>query len=108
MTGEWPPLGTEIDHKDCCRDNDTWNNLRLATPAQNSANRGLRRDNTSGFKGVRSHYGKWRAEIMVNGKRKYLGSFTDPADAHAAYLAAAREAFGQCFNSSSEQLLAAA
>ena len=38
---------------------------------------------------------KWISFIMANGKRKYLGSFNDPAEAGAAYNAASRELFGE-------------
>ena len=72
-------------------------NLRPATYAQNGANRALLRNNTSGYKGV--HWDrrgrKWRAQIKVNDRSRYLGLFTDPVDAARAYNRAAMEAFGE-------------
>lgn len=71
-------------------------NLRLATPAQNLANMGRHRDNTSGFKGVHRHSsGLWAASICVNRKRTHIGYFRNPKDAARAYDAKARELRGE-------------
>src|SRR5690348_8900862 len=42
MTGEWPP--EMVDHKDLCRSNNRWANLRLATHGQNVQNTPARRN----------------------------------------------------------------
>jgi hypothetical protein len=42
---------------------------------------------------------RWISFLVANGKRKYIGIFNDPAEAHTAYAAAAREAFGEFFYS---------
>jgi hypothetical protein len=39
MTGEWPPGGLQIDHKDGDRTNNKASNLRLSTQSQNQYNR---------------------------------------------------------------------
>lgn len=72
-------------------------NLRLTNKQGNSANRGLQKNNTSGFRGVRkqSRANTWTAEIQVDGCRRYLGSFRTAAEAAHAYDAAAAEAFGE-------------
>jgi hypothetical protein len=70
-------------------------NLRPCTAAQNAANRALRRDARTGFKGVRAKGGKWLARIQASGVRRHLGSFETPEDAAKAYDAAAIESFGQ-------------
>lgn len=46
----------------------------------------------SGFRGVNPN-GKsgWSAEIYLNKKRRYLGTFRSPEEAYTAYLAAAKE-----------------
>lgn len=75
-------------------------NLRIATNAQNLRNRGKQRNNTTGFKGVAWHRasGKWTAQIVVNGKKRFLGYFTTPEAAHEAYTAAAKELHGEFAN----------
>jgi HNH endonuclease/AP2 domain len=95
MTGEWAPR--QIDHRDLDRANNRWDNLRRATLSQNAANRRRQRNNTSGFKGAHLHgkSGRWRAVIRKDGRGYYLGSFTTPRAAHEAYMAAARDLFGE-------------
>ena len=72
-------------------------NLRICTHAENMRNSKLNVKNTSGFKGVTWHkqIGKWMAQISLNGKRKYLGVFYDPIDAHEAYKIAALKMHGE-------------
>lgn len=82
-----------VDHKDGNGLNNKRENLRLATPAQNKQNSKLASNNKSGFKGVCKRKDKWQANINVNGKRIYLGQFTTPELAHAAYCAAADKYF---------------
>ena len=57
--------------------------LRIGTIADNNANRVKLKNNTSGVTGVSFHKGtqKWQAYISRNGKRKYLGLFSDFNDA---------------------------
>lgn len=72
-------------------------NLRLATASQNQANQRMRRDNTSGFRGVYWHAPgrRWRALIIAKGKRISLGYYDAREDAARAYDAAAIEFFGE-------------
>jgi hypothetical protein len=37
----------------------------------------------------------WFAQISVDGRSKHLGRFPTPEQAHAAYVAAAREHYGE-------------
>ncbi len=68
-------------------------NLRLSTTKQNSCNRGLSSNNTSGYKGVSfdKRNGLWKCRIGVNGKDKHLGYFDDPIQAARMYDKAATE-----------------
>lgn len=94
LWGAWSmPATPEIDHEnrdglDCRRAN-----LRAATGAQNCSNVAMRRSNRSGLKGVswHAHSSKWRATIQSNKKAVHLGLFDDASEAHAAYVAAAKD-----------------
>jgi len=72
-------------------------NLRIATRSQNGANRGLNKNNASGFKGVRLYKdrGQWEAGVRVNGQMKHLGFFATPEEAYEVYKAAMLELFGE-------------
>lgn len=88
----------QLDHKDRNPLNNRKNNLRICTTAENSRNsRVLRCSNTSGYKGVSwsTAQQKWTADITFNYKHIYLGAFTDPKQAAAAYNAKAVELHGE-------------
>ena len=73
-------------------------NLRPATESQNSQNRGIRSDNTSGYKGVGIYKprGNWRARISPEpGVRITVGYFDTPLEAAIAYDAAAVKYHGE-------------
>lgn len=81
MTGRWP--NNQIDHIDGNRLNNKWANLREASNQNNSKNQRIPSSNTSNTIGVYWHgrEKKWRAQIVVNGHLKYLGSFQDLEEA---------------------------
>lgn len=89
VTGGWPEA--MIDHKDTNRSNNAFANLRLATYNENLANASISKRNTTGKKGVTfdKSRGKFRAQIMVAGKRQSLGMFLSLDDASDAYDRAA-------------------
>lgn len=95
MTGEFP--NSQIDHANGDRADNRWKNLRLASQSQNNANAKLRKNNSTGLKGVEIHKqsGKWCARIAFNGTSKYLGIYDCPAAAHFAYLIAADKLHGE-------------
>lgn len=94
MTGRWPIK--EMDHINGDTLDDRWENLRECTREQNEANRGPRRTNSTGFKGVYPvPGGKFRASYHRRGKRVYLGPFLTPDLAHAAYAAAVEKFDGE-------------
>jgi hypothetical protein len=82
--GEWPDK--EIDHINGDPTDNRIVNLRLATPSQNAANRGLRANNTSGIKGVswskRSQ--RWLVHVTYEGAIYHLGLYDRIEDAKEA------------------------
>lgn len=72
-------------------------NLRDATATQNAANRGLDRNNTSGYKGVYWHIRdrKWVAHMEAERATIWLGYHPTAEAAARAYDAAALECFGE-------------
>jgi hypothetical protein len=95
MTGRWPIK--EIDHIDGNPLNNRWNNLREATPSQNSCNKDGGRGRSLELRGASydKTKRKWRSYINVRGKRTFLGDFETAEDAHNAYLEAARRLHGE-------------
>lgn len=93
-TGLSPP---RVDHKDGDGLNNRHRNLRPATHRQNEMNRGVNKNNTSGFKGVwrRKDTGKWAASIRVHGRTHHLGSYVTTREAAKAYNKAAKQHFGR-------------
>jgi hypothetical protein len=98
MTGEWPSLW--IDHKDGNPLNNRWDNLRQATPSENSRNRDY--STKMPYRGImrltsgRSSGGRWRARISVSpGKRIELGCFGSAEEAYEAYKRAAFKYHGE-------------
>lgn len=72
-----------IDHIDRNKLNNRKSNLRYCNQSQNNTNTKIRKDNTSGFKGVyfNKEKQKWRAYIFINKKYKSLGYFDKLEDA---------------------------
>jgi hypothetical protein len=83
-----------VDRIDGNPRNGRLGNLRAGTYAQNARN--TRSRSRTGFRGVlyRRHRNRFQARIWLNGRQVSLGLFTDPAEAHAAYVAAAEKNFG--------------
>ena len=86
--GNWPE--GMLDHINGIRDDNRISNLRLANDSQNSMNRGIRSDNTSGISGIHFHknLNKWRVQIEVGEKRRHIGVFNSLSEAKAARIAA--------------------
>ena len=81
--GEEP--SENIDHVDGDKQNNKIDNLRLHTPLENMRNRGVNKNNTTGYNGVYlTSSGKHRARIKVNGKLIGLGTFVNFEDAVTA------------------------
>lgn len=91
-----PSLDEQVGHVNHDGLDNRRENLRACSPTENARNRRLRSDNRVGLKGVAWHKGKkkWRSRIRISGVEKFLGYFDCPEKAHAAYLRAAEDLFG--------------
>lgn len=95
IVGEFPSLC--IDHINGDRMDNRFSNLRIAEHRQNCANARRSSANTSGLKGVSwsKAAGKWQANVKRDGVNIYLGLFKTREAAHAAYMDAAKQHFGE-------------
>lgn len=86
--GAWPE--GDIDHINGNRSDNRIANLRECSRGENLQNTRLRKDNTSGYPGVSFSKSKnrWISRIRVDGKRIWVGTFSDPDSAYNAYLKA--------------------
>ncbi len=86
----------EVDHINRNKRDNRSCNMRITDSSGNKQNKGLRCDNTSGFKGV-SYFAqypdiqmdrRWRARVYLSGKEKSLGYFKTAEEANDAAVAA--------------------
>lgn len=84
-------------HGGTTKNDNRKSNLRIATQGQNLMNTRLRKDNTSGAKGVRwrKDTGKWTANIWVDKKCISLGCYDNFEDAVMARKSAEVKYFGE-------------
>ena len=96
------PIDDEMDVDHICHNRRCVrpSHLRAATRGENQWNTGKQKNNSSGYKGVTRPKGrrKWQAQITVDDRVHYLGTFDDPEDAHAAYCEAATRLHGAFAN----------
>lgn len=90
-TGRWPLRGYMIDHENGLRADNCYDNIRLASRAENLANsEGWATKKKSGLpKGVFKQGRRFRAIICVDRKLRHIGTFDTPELARAAFLAEA-------------------
>jgi hypothetical protein len=98
MTGKYPPADIQIDHIDRNKDNNRWNNYRLATQKQNMANRVMYRWRNPELPGISLGTGVYfsspgRFKVYVKGA--YFGTFKTAEEANAVALAKRAEIFGE-------------
>jgi hypothetical protein len=98
VIGVWPEHW--IDHKNGDRSDNRFANLRVATPAQNNANKAKNVRNSTGRKGVKFSptRGKFVAHISYRGKDHYLGTFDCIDKASLAYQRAAERFYKEFAN----------
>lgn len=94
MYGENP--SADIDHINSQRNDNRISNLRAATRSQNHQNR-INKPGKILPKGVfcPPRCRRYLAAIGARSKKQELGWFDTPEEAHAAYLAAAKEKYGE-------------
>lgn len=90
-------LNVVVDHIVPNTQNDNRKrNLRVTTQANNTRNRQISNNNTSGITGVyKKGNNKYSAYIRKNGKQKYLGVFDNINDAEDARRKAELEQYGE-------------
>lgn len=95
--GYLPPI---VDHVYGVENGDTARNIQKATNQQNAMKKKCNSNSSTGLKGVSYHKanGKYKAQINIDGKRKFLGYYTTPEEAKAVYDRKAKEVFGTFFN----------
>ena len=92
-TGQWP--ANTVDHTDGDSLNDRDDNVRHATYTQNAQNLHFRSKRSGLPMGVNVIEGRFGARIQVNGVSNFLGLFSTPEEASAAYQAKRLEHFGE-------------
>jgi hypothetical protein len=88
------PASLQVDHEnrnglDCRREN-----LRGATPRQNTQNSRAKVGQVGVYKGVTASGNRWAARICVDGKPMFLAQFETREEAARCYDEAARKHFG--------------
>ena len=76
--------GHTVDHKNHLTLDNTRRNLRKATYAQNNQHARIRKDNTSGAKGVCRKGKKWYMQISAN-KKRFVKTYNTFEEAVKAY-----------------------
>jgi hypothetical protein len=91
------PKGMDTDHINGDKLDNRRFNLRACSHTENTRNRAKEIRNTSGYVGVHWHKvnKKWVAQIKVNQKVVYLGSFTSVKEAINTRREAAMKYFGE-------------
>lgn len=89
MTGLWPE--SQLDHKDGCRTNNAWSNLRQATPSENSMNKiakGYHKHTRNGREGF------WFSAYIEKDGKTYRNTFRTEEKAKAWRQVKEIELFG--------------
>ena len=87
------PADLQVDHIDGNSLNNQKANLRLVTASQNARNKET--CSILGAKGVTKNCSGYAANIWIDGKQKYLGTYPVKAVAEQVYQQAAARHFGE-------------
>lgn len=82
--GEFPK--NEIDHINGIRDDNRIENLREVTHRQNQQNQKIHRQGHLVGVSYSKPHKKWKSQIAINGRRKFLGLFETKEQAHEVYM----------------------
>jgi hypothetical protein len=95
MTGDWP--SSFVDHRNLDKSDYRFDNLRLASFGESSANISVRKSSKSGFRGVCFSKQKnlWRARLNKEGVEYHIGFFGSAKGAGIAYAKKATEVYGE-------------
>lgn len=89
------PKGFQTDHINMDKLDNREANLRIATPQQNSYNKGKYKNNKSGHRGIyfSSRLNKWVTQLRINGERVYCAYFSSKEEAIKNYVSVAKQYF---------------
>lgn len=89
--------GFMVDHINMNGLDNRKSNLRLVTKSQNMMNGGVRKNSTSGYKGVcwNKRFNYWVVNIWKDYKQIHIGSFHNKKEAAKAYNEAAKKYHGE-------------
>lgn len=87
--GTWPK--GQIDHINRDKSDNRLSNLRDCSISENKQNSGVYKNNKTGFRGISKKGKKYEANIRVNGKRTYIGSFDSAQLAYNTYVMFAKK-----------------
>jgi hypothetical protein len=79
-----PESGKETDHINHNGLDNRRSNLRVVTHRENCINQ--KNLNKTGYVGVKHQYKSFAAQIKINGRKKWLGTFDTAKEAHNAYM----------------------
>lgn len=93
------PKGFDVDHVNRDKLDNRCSNLRVCSRGQNEANVSLRKNNTSGYRGVSwsKKDRRWHSRIQNGESYRSLGAYKDKMDAVRAYEKAAKEKYGDFY-----------
>ena len=82
-----------VDHLNGNRSDNRASNLAVSSHVKNARNKARHRSKEAGIVWYK-RYGKWRSQIWLNGKNKFLGYFDDKSDAVEARRVAEKKYWG--------------